>query len=61
MAMNSNWVHESANKDVKQRAEKVLSDLKHKKYKDKKVKGIRYEEIPGTSPKAFKEIIEYYD
>lgn len=59
--MNSNWVHESTNRDVKQRADKVLFDLKSKRYKEKKIKSIKYEEIPGSVPKAFREIIEYYD
>lgn len=61
MAMNSNWVYESSSKALKQRADKVLSDLKRKRYKEKRVKSVRFEEIPGSTPKAFKEIIEYYD
>lgn len=61
VSMNSNWVYESSNKDVKQRADKVLSDLKHKRYKEKEIKSVKYEEIPGSIPKAFKEVIEYYD
>lgn len=59
--MNSNWVHESTSKSIRQKAEKVLTDLKKKKYKDRKIKSIRYEEIPGSYPKAFREIIEYDD
>lgn len=57
--MNSNWVHESTSKSIRQKAEKVLTDLKKKKYKDRKIKSIRYEEIPGSYPKVFREIIEY--
>lgn len=59
--MNSNWVYESTSKDVKQKAEKILGALKHKRYKERKVKSVRYELIEGSIPKAYKEIIEYCD
>jgi len=61
MKMSSNWVYESSSKDNKRKAERVLSEIKHKRYGKRKIKSIRYEEIPGSVPKAYREIIEYYD
>jgi hypothetical protein len=59
--MSSNWVYESSSSNVRKKAEKVLTELKHKKYKSRKVKSIRYEQIPGIFPRAFREIVEYED
>ncbi len=54
-------MYESSSSNVRKKAEKVLTELKHKKYKSRKVKSIRYEQIPGIFPRAFREIVEYED
>lgn len=57
----SNWASESTTPHEKRRAEKILEQVKKKRYKDREIKSIRYEQIPGIVPPAYREIIEYAD
>ncbi len=57
----SNWVQESTSIFEKRRAEIALEKIKKSRYKDRKIKSIKYEQIPGIVPPAYREVIEYAD
>ena len=59
--INDNWIHETTDRNVKQKAEKLLSIIKNKRYNTRKIKSIKLVEIPNMIPRTFKEVIEYYD